>query len=62
MIWEYLTDFSNQNSPRYTTQIAHTIGADLPIFGPYFNNPKRLLKVLNLLSRKLKNHQVIFTP
>lgn len=60
MIGEDLAYFSNENGPRNTTEIAHTVGTDSSVFCPHFDDSECLLEILCLLARELDDHQVIF--
>jgi len=60
MIGEDLAYFSDQNSPRDTTKIAHTIGADASVLGPSLNHSQSLFEIFSLFPCQFQNHQVIF--
>lgn len=61
MVWEYLADFRNKNSPRDTTKIAHTVRTNTSIFSPNLNYSQCLFEVFSLFARKLDDHQVILS-
>ena len=60
MVGEDLAYFSNEDGPRDTTEIAHTIGTDSSIFGPDLDDSECLLEILCLFAGELDDHQVIF--
>lgn len=58
---EYLADFGDQNGPRDTSKVAHSVGADASVLCPDLDHSQCLLEILRLFAGQFQDHQVVLS-